>query len=299
MTDFHEMYAALAQEADSARLDTPDVPRRRADRRRRTRVTLAVAAAAVLVGGITAGGQVLLRADGSPLPPGVSGPPATRPASPTPPSSSPSLPSSSPSSAAPGTTGPGITVAAGPIPDRAFLQRADTNRADAPYQVSSDGALPALCGAKDASDALIKERRTFHVIYSKTPTSSDFSPDGTFDETITTYQSDGAERFMQQLRAAVTACPSQTRDGVTSTHRLLTPTKNGDEAILFEIRYPARDGEGKPTGSEHVKLVSAVRVGNVAMVLVENPWEGGRPADRGVVDQFTRAALTRLRSWLG
>ena len=296
MTEFQEMYAALAQEADSARLTTPDVPRRRADRRRRTRMALAVTAVAVLVGGVTVGGQMVFRADQAPLPPGISVPPETVPPSSLP-SSSP--PSSSSSSAAPSTTAPGTPAVAGPIPDRAFLQKADTNRADAPYEVRGDDRLPALCGAKYTGDALVRARRTFHVIYSKKPSSSDFVPDGTFDETIMTYQSDGGERFMRQLRAAVIACPSQTRDGVTYKHRLLTPSENGDEAILFEVRYPARDSTGSPTGREDVRLVSAVRVGSVVMVLVEHGWEEGRPAERSVVDQFTQVAVTRLRSWLG
>jgi hypothetical protein len=296
MTEFKEMYAALAQEADSARLTTPDVPRRRADRRRRTRISLAVTAVAVLVGGITVGGQMVFRADQSPLPPSISVPPETPPSS----SSSSAAPSTTtPSTTTPSTTASGTPAVAGTIPDRAFLQQPDTNRADAPYEVRSDVGLPALCGAKYASDTLIRARRTFHVIYSKTPSSSDFVPDGTFDETITTYQSDGGERFMRQLRAAVTACPSQTRDGVTYKHRLLTPSKNGDEAILFEVRYPARDGNGSPTGREDFQLVSAVRVGSVVMVLVENGWESRRSAERSVVDQFTQVAVTRLRSWLG
>ena len=81
-------------------------------------------------------------------------------------------------------------------------------------------------------------------------------------------------------------------------HRLLAPPAYGDEAILFEVRYPTRDDLGNPTGRDDVRLVSAVRVGDVVMVLYEQGWEAGWSAERTVVDQFTGVAVTRLRSWL-
>ncbi|MET7396972.1 hypothetical protein ABZS66_26160 [Dactylosporangium sp. NPDC005572] len=199
-----------------------------------------------------------------------------------------------PSSAAPSST----AVAVHAIPDRAFLQQPDTNRADAPYEVPSAGMLPPLCGARYGSDALVAARRTLHVIFSAQPPKQDFVPvpDGTFDETITTYQRDGAEQFMRQLRSAVSACPAETREGVRYRIRLLTATERGDDAILFELRSPARDSEGNPTGGDDVSLVAAVRVGTAVLVLLANGWERGS-ADPAVVDRFTQTAFDRLRAW--
>jgi hypothetical protein len=296
MTDFHELYTMLAQDADRAKLADPATLRRRADRRRRVRVALAAASAALLVGGITAGSQVVLRADRAPLPPGVSVSPEP-PASATPPSATPSSatqPSATPSSATPSKTSPVPTS----ITDDAFLQQADTHHTTAPFEVPSDDLLPVLCEARYGSDAELRTRRTFQAIYWTQPRSEDRTPDGSFDETITVYRSDGARRFMDEVRTAVTACPRQTRNGLTYKHRLLTPAANGDEAVLFEVRYPTRQPDGTLTGGDDVRLVSIVRVGSVVMVLYEQGWEAGWSAERDVVDRFTTRALTRLRSWL-
>ncbi|WP_238011699.1 hypothetical protein KZZ52_46035 [Dactylosporangium sp. AC04546] len=285
MNDLQELYAALAREADGTRLDGPDLPRRRADRRRRARVVVTVAAVAALVAGITVGGRVVLGADGPPLPPSITSSPE---------------PSRTPSgkvSSEPAPSEPAVPAKA--IPDSAFLQQPDTNRADAPYEVPSNHMLPELCAAKYPSDALVQGRRTLHAIYSKDPSRQDMVPDGAFDETVTTYRADGATQFMQQLRAAVTACPSQTREGIRYQHRMLTAGQHGDEAILFEVRYPTLNTDGKPTGGEDVRLVSVVRVGTVVLVLYEQGWERGSSADRADVDRFTTVALSRLRAWLG
>jgi hypothetical protein len=293
MTDFERRYAALAYEADRVKLAAPETVRRRADRRTRARVGLTLAAVAVLVGGIAAAGQAVLKADSTVVSPGTSPSPSlSTPPSPPPPSSSPS------SSPPPPSRTPLSPTQAVPksIPDRAFLQLADTNGDQRPYSRPSTTMLPPLCGARYASDDQVQVRRTMHIVYWKqrAPT----VPDGTFDETITAYRSGGAHRFMDELRTAVTDCPSQVRDGQTYRHRLLSATTYGDESLLFEVRYQALDVNGAPTGGTEVRLVSVVRVGVVVMVLYEQGWEG-ESAERPVVDAFTRTALTRLRSWLG
>jgi hypothetical protein len=159
--------------------------------------------------------------------------------------------------------------------------------------------LPSLCGAKYASDSSIQARRTMHIVYWKGKHPAGTVPDGTFDETITTYRSDGAVQFVAQLRAAVAACPTQTRSGTTYRHRLLSGWAHGDEAILIEMKSPTRDPEGKLIGGDDVRLISVVRIGGVVMVLYEQGWEAGWSAERAVVDTFTRTAVTRLRAWLG
>ena len=104
---------------------------------------------------------------------------------------------------------------------------------------------------------------------------------------------------MQELRDAVTACPTEQGDGITYRHRVLSGTARGDESILVERRYPTRDVNGNPTGGDDVRLVSVVRTGAVVMVLYEQGWEDGWSAEPSVVDAFTGKAFSRLRSWLG
>jgi hypothetical protein len=299
MTDFERMYASLAQEADTTPLPGPDAARRRADRRARIRVALAATAVAVLAGGAVFGGQVIFKADHAPVPPTTTQSPQTPPPS-APATASPSA-SPPPSSQPPKT--PSRTPSSTPrqlpstIPASAFLQVADVNGDEKPYDQPSDDMLPPLCGARYGSDDLIQVRRSMHVTYWKQRAQAQV-PDGTFAQTITAYRADGADRFMQQLRSAVTACPSQKLDGITYRNRLLSASAYGDESILVERRYPTPDYDDTPTGTDDVRLVSVVRIGSVVMVLHEQGWEAGWSADRAVVDGFTRIAVTRLRSWL-
>jgi hypothetical protein len=306
MSDLERMYASLSREADTVTLDTPNTVRHRADRRTRIGVAAATVAVAALVGGVAVGRQWMLAAGGQPVHPGTatsSSPSASSPASG--PSTTTSSPAAKPSSSATPATTAGSsappTVANVPkvIPASAFLQVADTNGEEPLVERPSDNMLPPLCGVKYASDSLIQARKTMHITYWASPSPPGTVPDGTFDETITTYKRDGAERFMRQLRDAVTACPTQQRDGITYRNRILSVTARGDESVLIERRYPARDVEGNPTGREEVRLVSVVRIGAVVMVLYEQGWEAGWSAEQPVVDAFTGKAFSRLRAWLG
>jgi len=292
MTDFERMYASLSREVETVMLDTPDALRGRADRRSRIRVAATLAAIAALVGGVAFGGQWILTARGQSIQPGTgtsSNAPATTPAS------------SSESVATPAATSapPKVTNVPKVIPASAFLQLADTNGEEPAVERQSDHMLPQLCGARYPSDSLIQARKTMHITYwaSKSPPGT--VPDGTFDETITTYKGDGADQVMRQLRDAVTACPTQQRNGITYRNRILSGTARGDESILIEQRYPTRDVNGNPTGGDDVRLVSVVRTGAVVMVLYEQGWEAGWSAEQPVVDAFTGKAFSRLRSWLG
>src|SRR6266508_879354 len=290
MNDLERAYAALAQMADTVLLTTSEALRGRDDRRARVRLAAGCAVLAAVVGATAFGAQWAFKASrGSPSGPAASQSPGIESASPAPATSAPPSPGATGS---PSHTKPAPTT----IPDNAFLQLADTNGDERPTKVPSDTMLPSLCGAKYASDSSIQVRRTMHIVYWADRHPAGTVPDGTFDETITTYRSDGAVQFVAQLRAAVTACPTQTRDGTTFQHRLLSGTPYGDESILIAVRYPTRDPEGRPTGGDDVRLISVVRVGGVVMVLYEQGWEAGWSADRAVVDTFTKTALARRRA---
>jgi hypothetical protein len=291
MTDLERMYASLGREVDTVMLNTPEAVRRRADRRSRIGAAAAAVAVAALVGGVAVGGHWILTAGGESVQPdtGTSSSPSTSP------STSPSA------SVAPtaGTSAP-PTVANVPkvIPASAFLQPADTNGDEPAVERPSDNMLPDLCGATYPSDSLIQARKTMHITYWAAPSPPGTVPDGTFDETITTYKQDGADQFTRQLRDAVTACPTEQRNGITYRNRIVPGTTRGDESILIEQRYPTRDGRGNPTGGDDVRLVSVVRTGAVVLVLYEQGWEDGWSAEQPVVDAITGKAFTRLRTWL-
>ncbi|HEU4421654.1 MAG TPA: hypothetical protein VFR67_03825 [Pilimelia sp.] len=297
MTEIERMYASLAQEVDTVMLAAPDVLRRRGDRRTRLRIAATAAAVAALVGGVAVGGQWVVKADGAPLPPPSSGtgtpvPSPTTSASVTPPSP---VPTATGATVPPAVPKPPPKV----IPASAFLQVGDLNGDVPPESRPSDNMLLTLCDAKYASDASIQARKTMHLTYWARRAEVGTVPDGTFDQTITTYRSDGAQRFMQELRSAVTVCPTEPRGNVTARNRVLPDSTRGDESFLIEQRYPMRDAEGKPVGGDEVRLVSVVRVGAVVMVLYEQGWEAGWTADRQVVDTFTTKAMSRLQTWLG
>ena len=285
MTDFERMYTSLGREVDTVMLDTPDTLRHRADRRRRVRMAMAGVAVAALVGGIAIGGQWVLSARGPNVQPG---PPNTST-----PATTSATPTAGTSTPPPGAQVPSV------IPTSAFLQAADTNGEEPPVEQASDTMLPDFCGARYASDSLVRARKTMYTPYWATRPEPGTVPDGTFAETITTYEQDGAVAFMQDLRDAVTACPSEQSDGTTYRHRILTGTARGDESVLVERRYPTRDINGDPTGGDDVRLISVVRTGAVVMVLYEQGWEDGWSAESSVVDAFTGKAFSRLRSWLG
>jgi hypothetical protein len=292
MNDLERVYATLAQEADTVLLTTSQALRGRADWRTRVRLAAGCVLVVAVVGATTVGAQWALRAGRGTLPGPGAGPNAgVESPSPAPTTSAPSSPAATGS---PSRTKPAPTT----IPNSAFLQLADTNGDERPTEVPSDNMLPSLCGAKYPSDSSIQARRSMHIVYWAHQHPAGTVPDGTFAETITTYRSDGAVQFVAQLRAAVTACPTQTRNGTTYRHRLLSGSAYGDESILIEMRSPTRDPYGQPIGGDDVRLISVVRVAGVVMVLYEQGWEAGWSADPGVVDTFTKTAVTRLRAWL-
>ncbi|MEU8420299.1 hypothetical protein AB0C15_05430 [Micromonospora sp. NPDC048835] len=67
--------------------------------------------------------------------------------------------------------------------------------------------------------------------------------------------------------------------------------------MLFEMRSPMPDGMGEP-GTEEVRLVRAVRIGDVVTVLWEQGWEHTAVV-RSQVDADSRRAVAAIETWLG
>ncbi|MCP2326933.1 hypothetical protein HDA40_005440 [Hamadaea flava] len=215
---------------------------------------------------------------------------AATPASPTATATS-AAPSASPSSSPATRSGPKT------IPAKAFLQKEDTRSTDGPA-VISEPMLPPLCKARYASDAVRQVRQTRTMRYYNPGTPLDNTPDGTIQQTISSYTSEGGARLVAEIKAAVEACPQETLEGYTYTNRLLTGPKHGDESLLFERAYPTRDIDGKLTGGKDIRLIAVVRVGNVVTVLYETGWEMGWSAEPASMERLTAKAEQRMRAWL-
>ncbi|MGK5674179.1 hypothetical protein ACSNOB_15230 [Micromonospora sp. URMC 106] len=313
--ELSDLYRSLAEAADGRSLAVPEQVRRRADRRARVRFAGAALVTALLVGGLATGTRLVLAGDATPLPPpaGTPAPTATAPApTPSPSPAGTGTPTGVPATGRPPATGTpvataGSTGAAPPrtpasVPDRAFFVQAAANRTGIEPVFRDTVALPGLCDARYRSDAGIVQRRTRNLAYKLPQTPRGYVPDGSYAHSITVYRPGRADDFLRELRAAVRGCPEQPGVGggnpSTSRVRLLADGGFGDDAVLFEIRTPGRDVEGNPTGGEEVRLIRAVRVGDVVTVLWEQGWEG-TSAERSQVDADSRRAVDAIEDWLG
>ncbi|MEU7976150.1 hypothetical protein AB0B48_29365 [Micromonospora sp. NPDC049089] len=303
--ELSDLYRSLGTVADGHELTRPESLRRFADRRARARVAGSTLAVALLVGGIVVGGRLAFPADGSAPPPAdIPGPSptgatATSLPSPTPTPSAP-LPSRTTASGTPSqpvTTGPAAPRPPTSIPDRAFFLLAAPNRTG--LESSGEGpALPTLCGARLPSDSAMVQRRGRYLAYKMPETPTGHVPDGSYRHTITIYRAGRADDALRELRQAVRDCPDQKLpdDDRTWRQRLLASGAYGDGSVLFEMRAPMPDGMGEP-GTEEVRLVRAVRVGDVVTVLWEQGWEH-TVAVRSQVDADSRRAVAAIEDWL-
>lgn len=308
--ELSDLYRSLTVAADGMTVSHPEVVRRRADRRAYVRVAGGALAVAVLLGGVAVGGRLAFSADGSvPLPPPAATPvapptgatPAPVPsASATPTPSTAARSSSPPPRTTPGGTPPRTPTVAPPtsIPDRAFFVLAAANRTG--LESTAEGPiLPTLCGARYASESAVVQRRARSIAYKRSETRAGSIPDGSYRHTITIYRPGRADDALRELRQAVRACPDQKLPDDTRTwrQRLLDSGAYGDESVLFELRAPYPVGMGDP-GADEVRLVRAIRVGDVVTVLWEQGWEY-TAAERAQVDADSRRAVTAIGNWLG
>ncbi|MEK8109441.1 hypothetical protein NKG94_42330 [Micromonospora sp. M12] len=160
-------------------------------------------------------------------------------------------------------------------------------------------ALPTLCAAtRFSSDSAMVQRRGRYLAYKLPGTPTGNVPDGSYRHTITIYRTGRADDALRELRQAVRDCPEQELSDDTRTWRqkLLASGTYGDESVLFEMRAPMPVGVGEP-GTEEVRLVRAVRIGDVVTVLWEQGWEH-TVAERSQVDADSRRAVAAIGNWL-
>ncbi|MDG9677487.1 hypothetical protein [Micromonospora sp. DH14] len=306
--ELSELYRSLAADADAADLGVPEVLRHHADRQARFRAAGGTLAVALMVVGAVIGAQVVTRPPTSVAVPAdtptplaspsasVTGAPSSPPVSPTTPGRSPGT-----TSTAPGGTGTQPPRPPTSIPDRAFYAVPSANQTGIAPQFRDEAVLPALCGADIGSEAVV-HRRTRLLIYKLPQTPKGYVPDGTYTHSITIYRAGRADDVLDELRQAVRDCPEQKLPGgdtaVRSRQRLLPDSGFGDESVLFEMRSAGQDVNGDPTGVQDVRLVRAIRVGDVVTILWEQGWEN-TSSQRAQVDADSRRAVTAIRRWLG
>ncbi|MEU4479869.1 hypothetical protein AB0F68_17700 [Micromonospora sp. NPDC023966] len=303
--ELNRLYRALAADTDERVLPAPDRLRRLADRRARHRAAFGALTVAVLVAGTAAGTRWVLAAapEADPGPPATTGSPSPSPTA-TPPSPLPSPTTPPPlvrtPDAPPKTSARPPAASPTSIPDRAFFTLAAANDAGTGNAFVPGPVLPALCGATPG-EAGIVARRARSLAFKLSATPEGYIPDGSYRHSITVYRPGRADDALAELRQAVRDCPTQPGaeggEGLTSTQRLLPDAGYGDESVLFEVRRPAADHEGGPTVTEVVRLVRAVRIGDVVTVLWEQGWEG-TSSPRSQVDKDSRRAVLAIRDWL-
>ncbi|RAO03467.1 hypothetical protein GAR05_01047 [Micromonospora saelicesensis] len=304
--ELSELYGSLAADADARDLGLPDVLRHQADRRARFRAAGSTLAVGLVVVGVVIGAQVVTTPPASvPAPAGMPTPSTSPSPSATGGSPSPSVPPTTPGRS-PGTTSPGATGTQPSrtptsIPDRAFFALAPTNQVGIAPEFRDEAVLPNLCGA-DIGDEAIVQRRTRLLIYKLPQTPKGYVPDGSYTHSITIYRAGRADDVLKELRQAVRDCPEQngssSGSSVRSRQRLLSDSGFGDESVLFEMRNAGQDVNGTPTGADEVRLIRAIRVGDVVTILWEQGWEG-TSSQRAQVDADGRRAVAAIRRWLG
>jgi hypothetical protein len=265
MTDLERAYGELAHEADGVVLPPPERLRDRGNRRSRLRLATGVLAVAMVVGAGTAGVGWVLRAD-------PSGPDPRIGSSRTP------------------------TAAATPsadLPDSAFLRPADLRSGVERVPSVDRQAIHSLCGARFPSDLSVDKRRTVQQTW-RPPSVPIDTPtiNTTIIQTVTLYRSDGAARYLDEIRAAVGACPRQQADGFEYRYRLVTGPTLGDESILIEWELRLRS----PQPANDYGYIPVVRVGNAITVLSDTTFEGIGWAPRATMQRFAELAAGYLRT---
>ena len=192
------------------------------------------------------------------------------------------------------TTPTGPLVVADGSPAR-VLQAADGGDDPLGYGVMAPdrvGAVlqPPCASAAGPSEALVDTRVSATMSYRFS--GSDTGYDGTVDEVLTRYRSDGATRLLAEWRTAVVACPHLDLDPVAADHAIVGSGFAGPESILVTTVRSGPTSRDDPQRFSSTDYTALIRVGDATVVLRVGPWETGSPR-REDVDRLIAAALTR------
>src|SRR5690606_11594739 len=134
----------------------------------------------------------------------------------------------------------------------------------------TESVLPGLCGASFASEEKVTARRVVDATYFPVGPPPQL-PEGTFSESITTYEQGGAEQFLTEVRAAVTACPTDSDQVVPLRYTTVEENLSADDAITI-----IEEGTYTLVGNTRVESrrpIRVIRVGDSVLVLGFHSWE--------------------------
>ncbi|BBH71303.1 hypothetical protein ACTI_79880 [Actinoplanes sp. OR16] len=306
--ELERAYAALDRDASERALLLPAADlRARARRRTAVRTAATLVAVAVLAAGTTIGVRVALAGPDRPdpilpatsptpsvSPSPVSSPsPSSSPSSPPPPSSAP--PSSAPPSSAPPSS-PAAPAIPKSIPARAMLNKADGNM-DTFNRLDEPRAAPSFCsGADFPSEDQAGVRASGWLLFRSPELGPEYTAEDQIYNTVTVYRGDGASAFMDELAAAVEACPEGEVGDLPARFRDLGPLELGDESLMIERSTAAYNDDGSPAEGRRKTFVAAVRVGDAVTMLESSGYESG-PSDPDDVEALAATATVRLAGW--
>lgn len=308
-SDLTQLFDQLRREPLPVSIASPDVLRREGTRRQRVRraVTagLAAASAAAVAATVIA---VLPSPQGLVPPPGIGSPTASVPTASGPTRSAPTPTTAEPTPTETVTTEPTPTTSLDTslVPDAAFPAHIaiDLRNGGASEQ-GMRTVLPALCGLvsrdvdflRDLVDpgGLLANRLKYEMINAPDPPEAPF-PEGMMFVQIMLFDEGGAARFLDSLRAAVSACRTDpdARRG-PYTFAVVTPVPTyGDETFAFTASHETQDYDMSPYTCE--ELYEVVRVGDAVMVAEVDGWETCY-AEPGLDRELRDVAIDAFVDW--
>jgi hypothetical protein len=169
------------------------------------------------------------------------------------------------------------------------VQRRET--ASKPYKFCPGTTYPS------AERAAISATVSMNYFTSYHKSGSGYVPDDRVENTVTVYRGDGASAFLDDLAAAVRACPSHTVDSHKYTFKPKGSLRLGDGSLLVESSTPAylEDGSSAGGGTRYT-YIAAIRVGDAVTMLETNGWEAWG-SERADVETLAKAAAKHLTDW--
>jgi hypothetical protein len=149
---------------------------------------------------------------------------------------------------------------------------------------------PPCAGAAGPSEALLDTRVSATMSYRFGGPNAGY--DGTVDEVLTRYRTDGAARLLAEWKVAVAVCPHLDLDPFAADHAIVGSGFAGHESILVATTRSGPTSRDDPQRFSYTDYTALIRVGDAAIVLRVGPWETGSPR-RDDVDRLIGAALAR------
>jgi hypothetical protein len=170
-----------------------------------------------------------------------------------------------------------------------YLKRRDT--ASKPHKFCPGTTYPSAERAAISATVGMDYYTSYHK------PGSGYVPDDLVENTVTVYRGDGASAFLDDLAAAVRACPSNTVNSRRYTFKSKGSLRLGDGSLLVELSTPAYLEDGSSAGGgTHYTYIAAIRVGDAVTMVETKGWEA-YGSERANVETLAKAAAKHLTDW--